>query len=584
MPLVLGGDPMGKNILYANGNSIIIRDVENPAIADVYTEHSTQTTVAKYSPNGFYIASADISGKLRIWDTSQNQHWLKNEFQPIVGEVKDLAWSYDSERIVVVGKGKKRFGHVIRIEVGTSVGEITGHSKLINSCDFRPCRPLRIITGSDDNSVQIYEGPPFKFKLTLTDHSRFVQSVRYSPNGELFATAGFDGKLFLYNGKEYTQVGQIGTPAHNGGIYSVSWSPDNSRLLTASGDKTCRLWDVATMSLISEFTFGREVSDQQVSCLWQGNYLLSVSLSGFINYLDVNNPTKPLRVIKGHNKFITSLGLSADKNTIFTGSLDGCVTFWDVATGNNDRVEGPGHTNQIRSMASGVDVIYTCGIDTVRAIDLRINHYSTLAVKTDSQPKGIAVAENNVLVIAGYSDITIIHKGQKMTCMSVDYEPICVSIHPMEPDVAIGGCKDHKVHIYLLNDYTLSHKTILNKYRGTIADVAYSPDGSFLAVCYSNRKVILYRALTYEPAHSLEWSFHTAFVNCISWTPDSQHLATGSLDTGIAIWSVEQPKKRINIQQAHPKSQITGLAFLDNNTLVSTGYDSNVKIWKLRYH
>ncbi|XP_013785518.1 actin-interacting protein 1-like, partial [Limulus polyphemus] len=58
MPMVLGGDPKGKNILYANGNSIIIRDIENPSFADVYTEHSTQTTVAKYSPSGFYIASA----------------------------------------------------------------------------------------------------------------------------------------------------------------------------------------------------------------------------------------------------------------------------------------------------------------------------------------------------------------------------------------------------------------------------------------------------------------------------------------------------------------------------------------------
>lgn len=36
----------------------------------------------------------------------------------------------------------------------------------------------------------------------------------------------------------------------------------------------------------------------QVSCLWQGPHLLTVSLSGFITYLDVNNPDKPIRVIK----------------------------------------------------------------------------------------------------------------------------------------------------------------------------------------------------------------------------------------------------------------------------------------------
>lgn len=60
-PLVLGGDPKGKNFLYTNGNSVIIRDIENPAISDVYTEHSCQVNVAKYSPSGFYIASGGKS-------------------------------------------------------------------------------------------------------------------------------------------------------------------------------------------------------------------------------------------------------------------------------------------------------------------------------------------------------------------------------------------------------------------------------------------------------------------------------------------------------------------------------------------
>jgi len=31
---------------------------QNPAISDIYTEHSTSVTVAKYSPSRFYIASA----------------------------------------------------------------------------------------------------------------------------------------------------------------------------------------------------------------------------------------------------------------------------------------------------------------------------------------------------------------------------------------------------------------------------------------------------------------------------------------------------------------------------------------------
>lgn len=43
---------------------------------------------------------------------------------------------------------------------------------------------------------------------------------------------------------------------------------------------------------------GKTVDDMQVGCLWQGDSILTVSLSGFINYLDPNNPSTPRKVLK----------------------------------------------------------------------------------------------------------------------------------------------------------------------------------------------------------------------------------------------------------------------------------------------
>lgn len=100
--------------------------------------------------------------------------------------------------------------------------------------------------------------------VCFKDHNRFVQAVRYSPNGNLFASAGFDGKVFIYDGTSSDLVGEVGSPAHSGGVYGVSWSPDNKQLLTTSGDKTAKLWDVETRQLVSEFVFGDTVEDQQV--------------------------------------------------------------------------------------------------------------------------------------------------------------------------------------------------------------------------------------------------------------------------------------------------------------------------------
>lgn len=523
--------------------------------------------VAKYSPSGFYIASGDASGKIRIWDTVNKEHLLKNEFQPIGGPIKDIAWSADSQRIVVVGEGRERFGHVFMTDTGTSVGEISGQSKPINSCDFRPARPFRIVTGSEDNTIGVFEGPPFKFKKTKQEHSRFVQAVRYSNDGKYFASGGFDGKVFLYDGNTSDLIGEIGSPAHKGGVYGVAWKPDGTQLLTASGDKTCRLWNVETRELIVEFPMGTTVDDQQVSCLWQGEHILSVSLSGFINYLDPANPTKPLRVIKGHNKPITAMNLSDDHSIIYTASHDGAVTNWNSGNGLNDRVGGNGHGNQVNAICSNGDFVYTCGIDdSLKQINLEANVYTGVDLKLPCQPRGMAILkEANITVVGCVKEIIVAQENRKVSSLPINYEASSVAINSETRDVAVGG-DDNKIHIYSLNGNSQLELKLDLEHLGAITDCSFSPDNKYLVACDSNRKVVLYGVEEYkvkvllvnsvrfinfyhsQPAHNKEWGFHNARVNKVAWSPNSSLVASGSLDTTIIIWSVASPAKHTIIK------------------------------------
>lgn len=60
-----------------------------------------------------------------------------------------------------------RFAHVFMMDTGASVkGDLSGHTKAINSVSWKPTRPFRIATGSEDNKSAFYEGPPFVFKCT----------------------------------------------------------------------------------------------------------------------------------------------------------------------------------------------------------------------------------------------------------------------------------------------------------------------------------------------------------------------------------------------------------------------------------
>ncbi|RWS10178.1 Actin-interacting protein 1-like protein [Dinothrombium tinctorium] len=580
-PLVLGGDPKGKTFLYTNGNSVIIRDIAHPEISDIYTEHSAQTTVAKYSPSGFYICSADITGKVRIWDTTQKEHILKAEYQPFIGTIKDLCWSHDSQRIVVVGEGREKFGHVFTMETGTSLGEIIGHSKQINSCDFRPKRPFKIITGSDDNFIGIYEGPPFKFKNQLSDHQKYVQSVRFSSDGNFFASGGFDGKLVIYKNDNNEKVHEFNE--HAGGIYGIAWpTNDSSKIISCSGDKTTKIYDLNAMKVAANFKIGDDLNDQQVSCLWQNDFILSVSLSGYINYLD-EREQKIVRTIYGQNKPITAM--TVHEQTVITGACDGQIFNYNLTENEGKTTTAKrNHTNQVQALFKGNQFIYSLGFDDkLKFISLNDFDYIEEEVKLDSQPRGGVVTRDDHLVIACYQHLIVVKDFRIVAKEKIAYEATCIAIgsDESEEEIAIGS-KERKVFVYSFSGGKLAVKEKVEIiHRDAITSLSYSHDFNHLAVCDKNRRVIVYkRRENFKLISEVDWSGHQASVNCVSWSDDNIHLVTGSVDTSIIVWDITQPMKHVPLRKAHPMSAITNIHWKNNDTIITSGQDSNIKIFQ----
>jgi WD repeat-containing protein 1 (actin-interacting protein 1) len=62
-----------------------------------------------------------------------------------------------------------------------------------------------------------------QLEQTIKSHTKFVQDVRYAPTGDHFASVGSDGKLFLYDGKEGTTLGEF-SGGHSGTVVSSGTS------------------------------------------------------------------------------------------------------------------------------------------------------------------------------------------------------------------------------------------------------------------------------------------------------------------------------------------------------------------------
>jgi WD40 repeat protein len=103
--ILISGDSKSNTITYTNARSVVMLNLQNPLQVSVYGEHAYPATVARFSPNGEWVASADVSGTVRIWGT-RNDFVLKKEFRVLSGRIDDLQWSPDGIRIVACGEAK----------------------------------------------------------------------------------------------------------------------------------------------------------------------------------------------------------------------------------------------------------------------------------------------------------------------------------------------------------------------------------------------------------------------------------------------------------------------------------------------
>ncbi|KAJ4846893.1 Actin-interacting protein 1-2 [Turnera subulata] len=586
--ILISGHPKSNTILYTNNRSVLLFDLDNPLDVTVYAEHAYPATVARYSPNGEWIASADSSGTVRIWG-AYNDHVLKNEFKVLSGRIDDLQWSPDMLRIVASGDGKgKSLVRAFMWDSGSNVGEFDGHSRRVLSCAFKPTRPYRIVTCGEDFLVNFYEGPPFKFKLSHRDHSNFVNCVRFAPDGSKFITVSSDKNGFLFDGKTGEKIGELASEdGHKGSIYAVSWSPDSKQVLTVSADKSAKVWEITDgkgelkKTLTCPGTGG--VDDMLVGCLWQNDYLVTVSLCGTLSIFSASDLDKPPRQISGHMKNISSLVvLKSIPKTILTSSYDGLIVKWIQGSGYSGKLQRKDNS-QIKCLAAVDEELVTSGFDNkiCRARLQEDQCGDAEAIDIGCQPKDISLALNSpdLALITIDSGVVLLRGTNILSTINLGFVATASAISPDGSEAIIGG-QDGKLHIYSVEGDTLTEGAVLEKHRGAITVIHYSPDVTMFASADANREAIVWDRATQE-VKLKNMLYHTARINCLAWSPDNSMVATGSLDTCVIIYEVDKPaSSRMTVKGAH-LGGVYGLSFADEQSVVSSGEDACVRVWKL---
>ena len=81
--------------------------------------------------------------------------------------------------------------------------------------------------------------------LTLKGHSHFVSSVSFSPDGNRIVSGSFDRTVKVWDAQTGQETRTL--KGHSGVVSSVSFSPDGKRIVSGSGDQTLKVWDISSL-------------------------------------------------------------------------------------------------------------------------------------------------------------------------------------------------------------------------------------------------------------------------------------------------------------------------------------------------
>jgi len=185
---------------------------------------------------------------------------------------------------------------------------------------------------------------------TLTGHTDTVWAIAVSPDGQTLVSSSGDKTIKLWN----LDTGQLlhTLSGHSDTVRSISLSADGRTLASGSGDKTIKLWNLETGKLLNTIA-SNSGPVWSVAITSDGQTLVSGGEDGAIKLWNLQTG-KLRRNLLAHSGRVFSVALSPDGQTCATGGIDKTIRIWNLQTGKLLHTLA-GHTDAVRSVIFSPD-------------------------------------------------------------------------------------------------------------------------------------------------------------------------------------------------------------------------------------
>ena len=240
-----------------------------------------------------------------------------------------------------------------RIPTWTCVRTLKAHLSSINSMAFSPEGQI-LASGSADRTVKLWNLDSNVPLCTLSGHSSLIDTVAFSPDGRLLASGSWDHTIKLWD-IETREL--IHTLSDSGWIKSIAISSDGKTLFSGSADRTIKIWDLET-GKVQKTLSGHSSAVHAVAIAPEGRIIASGSADKTIKLWNLNNGEVEL-TLDGHSDAVNSLTFSSSSQVLISGSADKTIRLWHLESGTLlDTLSL--HSEAVNSIAINVDGNLLC--------------------------------------------------------------------------------------------------------------------------------------------------------------------------------------------------------------------------------
>ncbi|HZF10095.1 MAG TPA: CHAT domain-containing protein [Thermoanaerobaculia bacterium] len=411
---------------------------------------------------------------------------------------------------------------------------------------------------------------------TLTGHTAGVRTASFSTDGTRVVTASDDKTARIWNAATGQPIATL--TGHTAGVGFASFSPDGTRVVTASWDQTARIWNATTGQLIATLT-GHTNEVFAASFSPDGTRVVTASKDNTARIWDAGTD-QPLATLTGHTAAVWAASFSPDGTRVVTASWDKTARIWNAATGQLIATL-IGHTNAVTAASfspDGTRVVTASYDKTARIWNAATGQSIATLTGHTNAVTATSFSPDGTRVVSASDDKTAriwnAATGQPLATLTGHTSAVTAAYFSPDDTRVVTASWDQTARIW--NAATGQPIAILTGHTDAVWAASISPDGTRMVTASLDKTARIWSAATGQLIATL--TGHTAAVFAASFNPDGTRVVTASLDKTARIWNIATGQP-IATLTGHTSAVGTASFSPDGTRVVTASLDKTARIW-----